>query len=47
MWFLHARYAGNSYSTVGQLAKELQEEVNKAKAMLQRVKGRQNKKNNH
>ena len=47
-WLLHAPYPEDSYSTVGQRVKEQQEKVDKAKAMLQRVRERQwNKKNKH
>ena len=47
-WFLHAPYPEDSYSTVGKWVKEQQEKVDKAKAMLQRVRQRQwNKKNKH
>ena len=47
-WFLHAPYPGNSYSTVGKWVKEQQGKVDKAKAMLQRVRERQwNNKSNH
>ena len=47
-WFLHAPYPGDSYSTVGKWVKEQQDKVDKAKAMLQRVRERQwNKKNKH
>ena len=47
-WFLHAPYPDYSYSTVGQWVKEQQDKVEKAKAMLQRVRERQwNKKNKH
>ena len=45
-WFLHALYPEDSYSTVGKLVKEQQDKVDKAKAMLQRVRERQwNRKN--
>ena len=45
-WFLHAPYPEDSYSTVSRWVKEQQDKVDKAKAMLQRVKQRQlNKKN--
>ena len=45
-WFLHPPYPEDSYSTVGEWGKEQQDKVDKAKAMLQRVRGRQwNKKN--
>ena len=47
-WLLHATYPEDSYSTVGKWVKEQQDKVDKAKAMLQRVRERQwNKKNNH
>ena len=47
-WFLHAPYPEDSYSTVGKWMKEQQDKVDKAKAMLQRVRERQwNKKNKH
>ena len=47
-WFLHAPYSEDSYSTVGKWVKEQQDKVDKAKAMLQRVRERQwNKKNKH
>ena len=47
-WFLHAPYPEDSYSTVGKWVKEQQDKVDKAKAMLQRVRERQwNKKNKH
>ena len=47
-WFLHAPYPEDSYSTVGKLVEEQQDKVDKANAMLQRVRERQwNKKNNH
>ena len=47
-WFLHAPYPKDSYSTVGNWVKEQQDKVDKAKAMLQRVRERQwNKKNKH
>ena len=47
-WFLHAIYPGDSYSTVGKWVKEQQDEVHKAKAMLQRERERQwNKGNKH
>ena len=46
--FLHVPYHEDSYSTVGKLMKEQQDKVDKAKAMLQRVRERQwNKKNKH
>ena len=47
-WFLHGPYPRDFYSTVGQLVKEQQDKVDKAKAMLQRERERQwNKKNKH
>ena len=47
-WFLQVPYPEDSYSTVGKWMKEQQDKVDKAKAMLQRVRGRQwNKKNKH
>ena len=47
-WFLHAPYPEDSYSTVGKWVKEQQHKVDKAKAMLQRVRERMwNKKNKH
>ena len=47
-WFLHAPYPEDSYSTVGKWVKEQQDKVDKAKAMLQRVRERQwNKKKKH
>ena len=47
-WFLHAPYPENFYSTLGKCVKEKQEEVDKAKAMLQRVGKRQwTKENRH
>ena len=47
-WFLHAPYPENSYSTVGKWVKEQQDKVDKAKALLQRVRERQwNKKKKH
>ena len=47
-WFLHASYLEDSYSTVGKWVREQQDKVDKAKAMLQRVRERQwNKKNKH
>ena len=46
--FLHAPHPEDSYSTVGRSVKEQQGKVDKDKAMLQRVRGRQwNKKNKH
>ena len=47
-WFLHVPYPEDSYSAVGKWVKEQQDEVDKAKAMLQRVRERQwNKTNKH
>ena len=47
-WFLHAPYPEDSYSTPGKWVKEQQDKMDKAKAMLQRVRERQwNKKNKH
>ena len=47
-WFLHARSPEDSYSTVGKWAKEQQDKVDKAKAMLQRVGKREwSEKNKH
>ena len=47
-WFLHAPYPQDSYSTVGNLVEEQQDKVDKAKALLQRVRERQwNKKKKH
>ena len=47
-WFLHAPYPEDSYSTVGKWVKEQQVKVDKAKAMLQRVRERQwSRKNKH
>ena len=47
-WFLHAPYPEDSYSTVRKWVKEQQEKVDKAKAMLQRVREQQwNNKNKH
>ena len=40
-WFLHTPYPENSYSIVGKWLKEQQDKVDKAKAMLQRVRERQ------
>ena len=40
-WFLHAPYPEDSYSTVGKWVKEQQDKVDKANAMLQRVRERQ------
>ena len=46
--FLHAPYPEDSYSTVGKWVKEQQDKVDKAKAMLQRVRERHwNEKNKH
>ena len=46
--FLHAPYPEDSCSTVGKWKKEQQDKVDKAKAMLQKVRERQwNKKNKH
>ena len=39
--FLHAPYPADSYSTVGKWVKEQQDKVDKAKAMLQRLRERQ------
>ena len=39
-WFLHAPYPEDSYSTEGKCVKEQQDKVDKAKAMLQRVRER-------
>ena len=45
-WPLHAPYPEDSYSTVGNWVKDKQDKVDKAKAMLQRVRERRwNKKN--
>ena len=47
-WFLHAPYPEDSYSTVGKWVREQQDKVEKAKAMLQRLRERHpNKKNKH
>ena len=47
-WFLHTPYAEDSYWTVGKWVKEQQNKVDKAKAMLQRVRERRwNRKNKH
>ena len=47
-WFLHAPYPEDFYSTVVTWVKEQQDMVDKAKAMLQKVRERQwNKKNKH
>ena len=46
--FLHAPYPEVSYSTLGKWVQEVQEQLDKAKAMLQRVREPQcNKKNKH
>ena len=45
-WFLHAPYTEDSYSTVGKWVQEQQDKVDKAKAMLQRVREREWKKKN-
>ena len=46
--FVHAPHPEESHSTVGKWVKEQQDKVDKAKAMLQRVRERQsNKKNKH
>ena len=37
-WFLHAPYPEDSYPTVGKWVKEQQDKVDKAKAILQRVR---------
>ena len=37
LWFLHAPYAEDSYSTVGKWVTEQRDKVDKATAMLQRV----------
>ena len=48
VWFLHGPYPEDSYSTVGKWVKEQQDKVDKARAMLQRVREHQwNKKNKH
>ena len=39
-WFLHAPYPQDSHSTVGKWVKEQQDKMDKAKAMLQRVRQR-------
>ena len=39
-WFLHAPCPEDSYSAAGNWLKEQQDKVDKAKAMLQRVRGR-------
>ena len=47
-WFLRAPYPGDTHSPVRNLVQEQQAKVNKAKAMLQRVRERQwDKKNKH
>ena len=47
-WFVHAPYPEDSYSTVGKWVQEQQDKVDKAEAMLHRVRLRQwNKKNKH
>ena len=47
-WLLHAPYPEDSYSTEGEWVKEQQDKVDKANAMLQRVRERQwNKKTKH
>ena len=47
-WFLHAPYPEESYSTEGKWLKDQQDKVDKAEAMLQRVRERQwNKTNKH
>ena len=47
-WFLHAPHPEDSYSTVGKWVMEQQDKVDKAKAMLPRVRERQwNKKSKH
>ena len=47
-WFLHAPYPEDSYSTVSKWVREQQDKVDKAKAVLQRVrKSPWNKKNKH
>ena len=40
-WFLHALSPEDSYPTVSKWVKEQQDKVDKAKAMLQRVRERQ------
>ena len=48
VWFLHAPYPEDSYSAVGKWVKEQQKKMDKAKAMLQRMRERQwNRKNTH
>ena len=47
-WFLHAPYPEESHCTVGKWVMEQHNQVDKAKAMLQRVRKRQwNKRNKH
>ena len=47
-WLLHALYPEDSYSTVGKWVKEQQDKVDRAKAMLQRLRERHwNKRNKH
>ena len=47
-WFLHASYHEDTDSSAGNWVQGQQAKVDKAKAMLQRVRGRQwNKKNKH
>ena len=47
-WFLHAPYPEDNHSSVGSWVQEQSAKVDKAKAMLQRVRERQwNKKNKH
>ena len=47
-WFLHAPYPEDTHSSVSEWVQEQQTKVDKAKAMLQRVRERQwNKKNKH
>ena len=38
-WFLHAPYPEDTHSSVGEWVQEQQAKVDKAKAMLQRVRG--------
>ena len=46
VWFLHAPYPEDTHSSVGEWVQEQQTKVDKAKAMLQRVRESQwNKKN--
>ena len=48
LWFLHAPYPEDTHSTVGNWVQEKQAKVDKAKAMLQRMRERQwNKKHKH